>query len=71
MTIPSTNPLVPSVVYTPTDAISTDSATHTKVKKVSVANKPNLFFFLCNNCHTSSNPRNSKFFVSGRNRSSC
>lgn len=41
MTIPSTNPLVPSVVYTPTDAISTDSATHTKVKKVSVANKPN------------------------------
>lgn len=41
MTIPSTNPFVPSVVYTPTDAISTDSATHTKVKRVSVANEPN------------------------------
>ena len=41
MTIPSINPLVPSVVYMPTDAISNDSATHTKVKRISIANEPN------------------------------
>ena len=37
MAIPSTNPLVPSVIYTPTDALSTSA--HAKVKKVSI-NEP-------------------------------